>query len=135
MNRVTLIGNLTSPPEVRTTQAGQSIAKMRLAVSRPRRDGEDQGADYVDVTAFGATAENCGKYLAKGRKVAIDGRLHHSEWDSDDGHRQKLEVIANNVEFLSPRQAPAIRNDEESDAAGPVAAAVGAADDTEDIPF
>jgi len=135
MNRVTLIGNLTTSPDVRTTQAGGTVVKMRLAVSRPRRDGEDQGADYVDVTAFGATAENCGRYLAKGRKVAIDGRLHHSEWDSDAGHRQKLEVIANNVEFLTPRSATGNPDDEEPDDAEPAATTVGAGQETEDIPF
>jgi single-strand DNA-binding protein len=133
MNRVTLIGNLTTTPEIRTTPGGQSVAKLRLAVSRPKRDGEDQGADYVDVTAFGTTAENCGRYLAKGRKVAIDGRLHHSEWDSDNGHRQKLEVIANNVEFLTPRGPAANPTGEQPHDAEPVA--VGAQEDGEDIPF
>jgi single-strand DNA-binding protein len=104
---MTLIRNLTRPVvEVRSTRSGAAVATMRLAPSRPKRDGQDQGADYIDVTTFGATAENCGRHLSKGRKVAVDGRLHHPEWDSDNGHRQKLEVIANHVEFLTPRPAP-----------------------------
>jgi single-strand DNA-binding protein len=104
MNSVNLTGNLTSDPELRTSDTG-SVVKLRVAVQRRRgRDGEEKGADFVDITAFNNLADNCAKYLAKGRKVAVVGRLHHSEWDSDDGHRQRLEVIADNVEFLSARQ-------------------------------
>jgi single-strand DNA-binding protein len=102
MNTVTLTGRLTTDPELRSTTNG-SVASLRLAVQRPRKDGEDQGADYVDITVFGRQADTVAQYLAKGRKVAIEGRLHHSEWDSDNGRRQKLEVIARNVEFLDPR--------------------------------
>jgi single-strand DNA-binding protein len=103
MNTVTLTGRLTTDPELRSTANG-SVASLRLAVQRPRKDGEDQGADYVDITVFGRQADTVAQYLAKGRKVAIEGRLHHSEWDSDNGRRQKLEVIARNVEFLDPRK-------------------------------
>ena len=68
---------------------------------RRNRDGEDRGADFVDVTVFDNQAEVCSRYLAKGRKVAIEGRLQHSEWKAEVGsRRQKLEVIANSVEFL-----------------------------------
>ena len=103
MNTVTLTGRLTADPELRSTSNG-SVASLRLAVQRPRKDGEDQAADYVDITVFGRQADTCSQYLAKGRKVAVEGRLHHSEWDSDNGHRQKLEVIARNVEFLDARK-------------------------------
>jgi single-strand DNA-binding protein len=102
MNRVTLTGRLTANPETRTTNNGTHVAALRLAVQRPRKDGADQGADYVDITVFGRQADTCEQYLAKGRRVAVDGHLHHSEWDSDNGRRQKLEVIARNVEFLDP---------------------------------
>ena len=103
MNTVTLTGRLTADPELRTTEKGP-VASLRLAIQRPRKEGEDQGADYVDITVFGRQGETCAQYLAKGRKVAIEGRLHHSEWDSDNGRRQKLEVVARNVEFLDPRK-------------------------------
>lgn len=104
MNSVNLIGRLTASPELRNTDSG-SVTRLRVAVQRRRgKDGEDRGADFVDVTAFGAQAENCAQYLTKGRRVGIIGRLHHSEWDGDDGRRQRLEVIAENVEFLdAPR--------------------------------
>jgi single-strand DNA-binding protein len=104
MNAVALTGRLTTDVHTRTTNGGTQVASLRLAIQRPRKDGEDQGADYVDVAVFGRQAETCAEYLAKGRKVAVEGRLHHSEWDSDTGRRQKLEVIAANVEFLdTPR--------------------------------
>jgi single-strand DNA-binding protein len=100
MNSVNLIGNLTADPELRKSDSG-SVVKLRVALQRRRgKNGEDRGADFVDVTAFGDQAENCARYLSKGRKVGVIGRLHHSEWDSDDGRRQRLEVIADNVEFL-----------------------------------
>ncbi len=103
MNNVTLTGRLTTDPELRSTTNG-SVASLRLAVQRPHKDGEDQGADYVDITVFGRQADTVAQYLAKGCKVAVEGRLHHSEWNSDNGRRQKLEVIARNVEFLDPRK-------------------------------
>ena len=118
MNSVNLIGRLTADPELRTTRNDTIVGGLRLAIQRPRKDGEDQGADYVDVTVFGRQAETCAKYLAKGRKIAVQGRLHHSEWDGENGRRQKLEVIADNVEFLDPRKA-----DDQPQEAEPAAAA------------
>ena len=100
---INLIGRLTADPTL-TERKGIQVGNLRLAVQRPRKDGEDQGADYVDVTVFGRQAEICKEYLAKGRKIAVQGRLHHSEWDGENGRRQKLEVKADNVEFLDPRK-------------------------------
>ena len=133
MNKTILIGNLTQDPEERQTSSETAVVRLRLAVSRPRRNGEDRGADYVDVTVFGNQAHNCLKYLAKGRKVAVDGHLHHSEWESDNGRRQKLEVVAHQVEFLG---APPPSSDNDNPAE-PVPAGVAAGDteDPEDIPF
>ncbi len=106
MNSVNLTGRLTADPELHD-RSGTQVGSLRLAVQRPRtRDGEDRGADFVDVTVFNSQAEVCKQYLSKGRRVAVDGRLQHSEWQAEDGsRRQKLEVVARNVEFLdSPRQ-------------------------------
>ena len=103
MNSVNLIGRLTADPELRAGGNDTTIGSLRLAVQRPRKDGEDQGADYVDVTVFGRQAEICKQYLTKGRKIAVQGHLHHSEWDGENGRRQKLEVNAKNVEFLDAR--------------------------------
>ena len=71
------------------------------------KNGEDRGADFVDVVCFGRQAEVCADYLAKGRRIAVEGRLHHDEWDGENGRRQKLEVIAQSVEFLDARKADA----------------------------
>ena len=102
MNSVNLIGRLTADPELRESGSGTSVGHLRLAVQRSKgKDGEDRGADFVDIVTFGRQAEVCGEYLAKGRRVGIVGRLNHREWEADDGsRRQKLEVIAENVEFL-----------------------------------
>jgi single-strand DNA-binding protein len=101
VNSVNLIGRLTADPELQD-RSGTQVGRLRIAVQRRRnRDGEDRGADFVDVTVFKNQAEVCATYLAKGRRVAIEGRLQHSEWQAEDGsRRQKLEVIANSVEFL-----------------------------------
>ena len=118
MNRTTLTGRLTSPPVARTTNGGTQVTSLRLAVPRPPKEGNDQGADFVDVTVFGRQAQACATHLTKGRRIAVDGHLHHSEWDGDDGRRQKLEVIAERVEFLdAPRDEQPQPADGESAAA------------------
>jgi single-strand DNA-binding protein len=134
MNHVTLIGRLTSDPTTRSNEITQ-VTSLRLAVQRPRgRDGQDRGADFVDIAVFGRQAETCQQYLAKGRKVAIDGHLHHSEWESENGRRQRLEVIARQVEFLD---TPATVSDRDDRSTEPVAVGVlsGDTEDQEDIPF
>ena len=101
MNSVNLIGRLTRDPELRSTAGGTTVGALRIAVQRPKKDGEDQGADYVDVTTFGRQAEVCAEYLGKGRRIAVQGRLKHSEWKAeDDSPRSKIEVVANQVDFL-----------------------------------
>ena len=104
MNAVHLIGRLTQDVELR--ERGETkVAQLRLAVPRGRdKNGEDRGADFVDIVCFGRQAEVAAEYLGKGRRIAIEGRLHHDEWDGENGRRQKLEVIAQSVEFLdSPK--------------------------------
>lgn len=109
VNRIILSGRLTSDPQLRV--AGDSkavICTMRLAIQRRRTGNTDRGAVFVDVVAFDRQAQNCAKYLRKGARVAIDGRLEFSQWVADDGtNRSKHEVIAQEVEFLDPAKAPA----------------------------
>jgi single-strand DNA-binding protein len=101
---INLLARLTADPVLRSTNGGTQVASLRLAVQRPRRNGEEQGVDYVHVVVFGRQAETCAQYLTKGRKVAVNGRLAHSKWTAEDGRdgsrRQKLEVIANTIDFL-----------------------------------
>jgi single-strand DNA-binding protein len=107
VNAVQLVARIVQAPTLRTTGGGTHVATLRVAVPRPRKDGQDQGADFVDVVTFGRQAETCVEYLTKGRRVAVTGRLSHSEWETDSGERRsKLEVIANTVDFLDrPAQA------------------------------
>jgi single-strand DNA-binding protein len=107
INRVVLVGNLTRDPELRHTPSGTPVCSLRLAVNTRRKDETGQWVDkpnYFDVTVWGAQGERCAQYLAKGRPVAIDGRLEWREWESQDGgKRQAVEVVADSVQFLGGR--------------------------------
>jgi single-strand DNA-binding protein len=107
LNRVTLVGRLTRDPELRHTQGGDPVCSIRLAVSSRARDETGNWGDrsnYFDVTVFGRQAETASTYLAKGRRIGVDGRLSWREWQAQDGtKRQSVEVIANDVFFLDSR--------------------------------
>jgi single-strand DNA-binding protein len=107
LNRVTLVGRLTRDPELRHTQGGDPVCSIRLAVSSRARDESGNWGDrsnYFDVTVFGRQAETASTYLAKGRRIGVDGRLSWREWQAQDGtKRQSVEVIANDVFFLDTR--------------------------------
>lgn len=105
MNRLFIIGNLTRDPEMRTTQSGINVCSFSVAVNR-RRAGDQQQpqADYFRVSAWRGLAENCQKYLAKGRKVAVTGPVSVSTYQAQDGTtRASLEISADDVEFLSAK--------------------------------
>ena len=148
LNRVTLVGRLTRDPELRHTGGGDPICSIRLACSSRGRGDDGAWIDkpnYFDVTVFGRQAETASTYLAKGRRIGVDGRLSWREWQAQDGSkRQSVEVIANDVFFLDSRSdgdgGQARRT---ADDLAPVGAAApgggssnggGAAGDT-DIPF
>jgi single-strand DNA-binding protein len=107
LNRVTLVGRLTRDPELRHTAGGDAVCSMRLAVSSRSRDENGQWGDksnYFDVVVFGRQAETASNYLAKGRRIGVDGRLSWREWTAQDGgKRQSVEVVANDVFFLDSR--------------------------------
>lgn len=101
MNKVFLIGNLTKEPESKTTQNGISVCTFNIAVGR----GKDQ-TDFFRVTAWRQTADNCRQYLSKGKKVAVVGTVYAEAYTAKDGQpKASLEVNADNVEFLSPKNA------------------------------
>lgn len=107
MNKLTIIGNLTRDPETRVTQSGSSVCSFTVAVNRR---GQDDKADFFRVSAWNKTGETCQKYLAKGRKVAVTGPVSVSTYTGQDGKAYaNLEVMAQDVEFLSPKgeQQPA----------------------------
>lgn len=103
MNNVTLIGRLTRDPEVRYT-TGQNqiaVASFSLAIDRPVKQGQEKKADFPSVKVFGKTAENCEKYLTKGRLVGIQGRIQTGSYTNKDGKTvYTTDVIADRVEFL-----------------------------------
>jgi single-strand DNA-binding protein len=99
VNVVTLIGNLATDVELRELAEDRQVANFLLAVGRP---GKEE-ADFVRVSAWNKQAELCAQYLAKGRKVGVDGRLRSSSWEDTEGNKRTgIEVVANRVEFLSP---------------------------------
>src|SRR5207247_6206949 len=120
INRVVITGNLTRDPELRSTPGGTSVCGLRVAVNSRRKEAETgQWVDkpnYFDVTVFGAQGDNCAQYLAKGRPVAVEGRLNWREWEAQDGSkRQAVDIIAEAVQFLGSREAPQSNGAVESD--------------------
>ena len=107
-NKALLMGNLTRDPEVRFTPKGTAVAELSLAVNRRVKDGDNwkEETTFVDVTVWGSTAENCGKYLTKGRGVFVEGRLELDTWeDKQSGQkRSKLKVVGESVTFLPGRE-------------------------------
>jgi len=107
INRVVLTGNLTRDPELRSTPSGTSVCSLRVACNTRRKDASGNWVDkpnYFDVTVWGAQGENCAQYLAKGRPIAVDGRLEWREWDDQNGNkRQSVDIIADSVQFLGGR--------------------------------
>ena len=109
INRVVLLGNLTTDPELRHTPSGTAVCKLRLAVNTRRKDGATgewtEKPNYFDITVWGNQGENCAQYLSRGRPVAVDGRLEWREWEAQDGtKRQAVEIVADSVQFLGGRQ-------------------------------
>ena len=106
MNKAILIGNLTRDPEVRTTNSGVSVCTFTIAINR--RVANQQGvreADFINIVAWRQLAELCGRYLAKGRKVAVVGSIQTRSYDAQDGSKRYVtEVVADEVEFISTPQ-------------------------------
>lgn len=105
MNRLTIIGNLTADPVTRTTQSGLNVCTFTVAVNRRKtQNNPDPGADFFRVTAWRQLGENCQKYLAKGRKVAVIGAVSLNTFQKNDGTSgASLELTADDIEFLTPK--------------------------------
>ena len=140
INRVAISGNLTRDAELRTTQSGMSILDFGVAVNDRRKNqqtGEwEDCPNFVDCTVLGARGEKLQPYLAKGSKVALEGKLRYSSWERGGQRRSKLGVIVDDLEFMSSRRDDAgsgyaPRPVTEADPAIDAAASVY----DEDIPF
>ena len=104
MNKLTIIGNLTKDPELRTTTNGVSVCSFTVAVNKRAKQGEQPETEYFRVTAWRERGELCAKFLQKGKKVCVVGAVSVSTFTGNDGTtRASLEVVADEVEFLSPR--------------------------------
>lgn len=142
MNKLTIIGNLTRDPETRTVSTGNTVCSFTVAVNRRRssQNANQPEADFFRVSAWDKLGENCQRFLAKGRKVAVVGAVSVSSYEAKEGGtRFSLEVRADDVEFLSSRQ------DEQGGAASPATPVAASAAprkeegfaevDDEDLPF
>ena len=109
INRVNISGNLTREPELRATTGGTQVLSFGMAVSDRRKNqqtGEwEDYPNFVGCTMFGSRAEKVSRYLSKGCKVAVEGKLRYSQWERDGQKRSKLEVIVEDIEFMSRQQA------------------------------
>ena len=107
MNKVILVGNLTRDPELSETPNGLAVCRFAIAVSRDYANSDgNRETDFFNITVWRNRAENCGKYLKKGSKVAIVGRLQNRSYEDKDGIKRNVtDVVADEVEFLSPKTA------------------------------
>ena len=105
MNKVFMIGNLTKDPELRSTGSGTNVCSFSIAVNRRFKNQQgEKVTDFFDVVAWRQLADLCGRYLAKGRKVAIVGELQTRSYEAKDGTKRYVtEIIADDIEFLTPR--------------------------------
>lgn len=105
MNKLTIIGNLTRDPETRTTGSGDTVCNFTVAVNKRTNSGHPE-ADYFRVSAWNKLGENAQRFLAKGKKVAVVGPVSVQSYEAKDGGgmRFQLAVMAESVEFLSPRE-------------------------------
>ena len=133
MNTVNLIGRLTRDPELRNTQSGVACCSFSLAVDRNFKNANgEREVDFIDVVVWRQLGENCAKYLRKGKLAGVTGRLQVQNYEARDGSKRKAySVVADGVQFLSPRDdsAPAASLPE------PEAPPFGPDEDDSDLPF
>ena len=134
MNKVFLIGNLTRDPELSETNSGIAVCRFSVAVNRRRANGEEPQTDFFQVTAWRGLAETVARYCKKGNKVAVSGTIQIRQYEDRDGQKRTgVDVIADEVEFLTPKSG-----DGENRAPVPAPKknpALEPFDDDDDIPF
>ena len=115
MNKVFLVGRLTRDPELRYTSSNLATMRTAIAVDRQYvRDGEERGADFINIVSFGNRAETMSKYLTKGSQIAIDGRIQTGSYDGADGKKvYTTDVIVENFQFLDSKGSRSIDTTED----------------------
>lgn len=137
LNKVFLIGNLTRDPELRYIPSGSAVATFTIGVNRvwktPTGEKKEQ-ATFIRIVVWGRRAEVCGEYLTKGSPVFVEGRLQSRDWQTQDGQkRNTVEVVADNVQFMSTRGAGAGKQGAPGGKPAPVPEDVGSIDLNEEI--
>ena len=136
MNKLTIIGNLTRDPELRTTTTGKSVCSFTVAVNRRRKVEGQPEADFFKVSAWNERADVCSKYLAKGRKVCVIGPVSVHTYNAQDGTtRAEMEVQADEVEFLSSKDENAQNKPSEAPKQNVPKGYTQVEMDTEELPF
>lgn len=141
MNKVYLIGNLTRDPEMRVTQSGVDVCNFSIAVNRRKDAQGNQQTDYFNIVAWRQLAQLCGKFLMKGKKVAVIGSIQTRSYEAQDGSkRTAVDIVADEVEFLTPMgEAPGTRSTAPAAQEAPTAQEAPAAQFTvvedDDLPF
>lgn len=139
VNKVIILGNLGADPELRYSASGAAVCNFRVATNErwTDKDGTTQErTEWHKVVVWGRQAENCEKYLAKGRQVYVEGRLQTREWDDKDGNkRHTTEVIAQSVQFLSGGNSSNSSNSSDDGASSYDAGSYDGAGFADDIPF
>jgi len=137
INKVLISGNLTRDPELRSTASGMPVLGLGVAVNDRRKNqstGEwEDYPNFIDCTMFGTRAESVSRFLSKGAKVAIEGKLRWSQWEREGQKRSKIEVIVDEIEFLSARDGGSAAALPHREVEIPAAPEVTVYD--EDIPF
>ena len=113
MNKAILIGRLTRDPEVRYTSSNRAVCQFTIAIDRPftNQSNGQREADFINIVAWDKTGENVGKYMTKGRLIAVEGRIQTRNYENNEGRRVYVtEVVANNVQFLESRNAATNNN-------------------------
>lgn len=108
MNKVIALGNLTRDPELKYTPSGAAVCDLSVALNYTTGKGDQKKEEvsFIDLTAFGKTAENAAEYLKKGRQILIEGRLQQDRWETPDGQkRSKVKVIVERLTFVGGKAA------------------------------
>lgn len=139
MNKVILIGRLVADPDTRQTQAGGLVSRYRLAVDRQRGKDGQREADFINCVAFGKSAEFASKYLSKGTKIAIEGRILTGSYEKDGVKHYTTDIVAERHEFCESLAAasPSVQPPAQTALAVPESSNDDfmPIDDNEDLPF
>lgn len=139
INTVTISGNIGREPEMRQTSGGMAVLGFSMAVNERRKNnqgGWDDYTNWIDVSIFGNRAQGLAPHLHKGMKLTVKGKLRYNKWEKDGQTRFKLEVIGEDVDFMSPRSDGSQQNQQQGQQPSQEATYVEATYiDDDDIPF